>query len=83
MHKEDKNAHSIENTVKEAISHSSDNIKEITAQLVEELSDYLKNKQGDIAGMKGKCKHHIKENPFTTVIGALAIGTLIGLLLKK
>lgn len=62
---------------------SSDNIKEITANLVSDLGEFLENRKEDIAGIKGKCKHQIKENPFVSVLSAVAVGIMLGIVLRR
>ncbi len=60
-----------------------DGITEITAQLVENLKEFLSDRKKDVLSGGNKCKSHIKENPFSTVVGALLIGAVLGFLLRK
>ncbi len=70
--------------VKSAFSDlSNDGIKQLTSQLIEELSDFLESKKEDVVGAKNKCKNSIKDNPFIAIIGSLAVGALLGMILKK
>ncbi len=66
-----------------AEAFSTGNIKEVASKIIDEITDFLENKKNDISGAKGKCKSHIKENPFLVVIGAFIVGAVIGLLFKK
>lgn len=62
---------------------SNDGIKQLTSQLIDELSEFLESKKDDVVGVRDKCKKSIKENPFVAVLGTLAIGALIGIILKR
>ncbi len=62
---------------------SSENISQITLQLVNELGDFLQNKKDDIVSIGNKSRCKIKENPFIAVAGALAAGVLLGFIFKK
>jgi hypothetical protein len=62
---------------------SSDEVKQFTSKLVDEMGDFVQSGKESVAGVKNKCKNQIKENPFTVVLGSLVIGALIGGLLRK
>ncbi len=72
------------NTAKSAYAEiSNDHIKEIVSRLTHDLGDFFKNRKDDFSNVKSKSKNQIKESPFLFVIGALAIGALIGMICKK
>jgi hypothetical protein len=62
---------------------SGNNVKEVAAKIVDEITDFLENRKNDLIGVKGKYKDQIKENPFLIVLGALVAGALLGLLFRK
>ncbi len=62
---------------------SVDDVKKVTTQLACELHDFLETKKAETIIVKNKYKHHIKEHPFCATITALAIGALIGVVIKK
>jgi len=62
---------------------SGNSVKEIASKIVDEITEFLAERKSEISGVKGKCKEHIKENPFIVVLGSLLGGILLGLLFRK
>ena len=80
---------------KQGISESSrENIKDVVSEITDDLNDFIGEKKEsfldllskgkhNFSGTKDKCEKHIKSNPFLSMLGAMAVGTLIGIIIKK
>jgi ElaB/YqjD/DUF883 family membrane-anchored ribosome-binding protein len=62
---------------------SYDNIEEMVSPIMKDLNKFLKKRKEDLCDVKDKFEDQISANPFLTIFGALAIGTAIGILIKK
>ena len=78
---------SVEKITKSQLSGNSafsyDNIEEMVSPIMKDLNKFLKKRKEDLCDVKDRCEDQIASNPFLTVFGALAIGTVIGILIKK
>ena len=56
---------------------------EFLQKMVEDLNSFLGHKKEDYLKLQKNCENKIKDNPFTSIFGALAVGALIGMIIKK
>ncbi len=77
------NCEKTESATKELSELSSENIKQITSHLINELSDFLGNKKENAIEAKNKILGCVKEHPLKVIAGTLALGAIIGLIYRR
>lgn len=76
---------------KEAVNHAKnaaksltgENVDDTVSQLVDGMKDFLNNRKSDVVNVKSKCRDHISDHPFSTILGAVLIGAIVGFILRK
>jgi hypothetical protein len=62
---------------------SEENVKGAITKVLGDLGDYLEGKKGDICKTGQEYKSKMKEHPVGCALTALALGVIIGAVLKK
>jgi len=58
-------------------------IKEAISKVLEDVGNYLEDKKGDLCKTGKEYKNKMHEHPMKCALGALALGVIIGAVLKK
>lgn len=74
---------SIEKITKNELSSSYDGIEAIISPIMEDLGAFIKKRKDGFYTTKDNCEEQIKSNPFLAAFGALGIGVIVGILIKK
>lgn len=70
-------------SMEELPDFSREHLKELASQMMDDLNSFVDDKKEDYLDAKAHCAKTIKSNPFTYVLGAFAVGAIVGMILKK
>ena len=82
------------NEISNFSSENISNVKDIASEIIDDLSSFLGDKKDDLTQFfkkrkkdffetRDKCEDQIKSHPFFCILGAIAVGTLLGIVIKK
>lgn len=75
----EENARNIKNIIYGAV----DNLNDFLESRANEFSNFFEGKKQNFYDQKEKYSDRIKANPFLAILGATAIGALIGIIVKR
>lgn len=63
--------------------HGYENLKYTADQISDDIEGFFSNEKENIIKIKDKCVGAVKAHPLSYLFGAVAVGTLVGILIKR